>query len=89
MAALAGDFRSNLGLANAEAAKLAKVVVNEFGAVTRADFDSMCTADQVEAIRGANLKKISIEKLKSVTCDVDNICCCTHTIVAKCLFPSM
>jgi len=66
VSALAGEFKSVLGLTKAEALKLARVAVDDFGALTWAKFKSMDTADLDEAIGSANLKKLSKEALNSV-----------------------
>ncbi len=63
---LAGEFKTVLGLARAEALKLARVAVNDFAVVTLAKFKSMDKEDRDKAIEAAKLKKASLESLNSV-----------------------
>ena len=65
--ALAVELKTMLGLANAEAHKLAQVVVEDFGVISWAKFKIMDTTDKGEAIRTAHLKKASLKSIISVT----------------------
>jgi hypothetical protein len=63
---LAVEFKTVLGLAKAEALKLARVAVNDFAVVTLAKFKAMDKEDRDEAIEAAKLRKASLESLNSV-----------------------
>lgn len=65
--ALADELKSVLKLSKGDASKLAKVVVDVFGALTWEEFKSMKRTNIDKAIGVANLGDVSLEKLNKVS----------------------
>ncbi len=64
---LAGEFRTALGLTRIEALKLAKVAIEDLGALTLEEFKSMKPANRDKIIAAADLTKASLDKLNWVS----------------------